>query len=305
MEKFLDLSEHNIINDYNKFATSDLTSVILKATEGTTFIDSMYKGKYNNLKGKVKIGFYHYLTSTSEPETQAINFYNAIKDFSCDIVPVVDVEQGSLSTFAENYTERFINKFKELSGYTCMVYSYYYYILDNFSLSFRKRFNWWIASYGTTKIPNIDGCNLVAWQYTEECSDYNFVSGLVDCNYLYQDKCFYIGDNNQQPIYNHVDKTLDIMQLQMECNMQGFRDYNGNKLDVDGIVGEKTISALPTLRIGATGNITMWLQNVLCIASDGIFGNDTKNAIINFQADNGLVADGIVGKNTWRKVLGL
>lgn len=305
MKKFLDLSEHNIINDYNQFATSDLTSVVLKATEGTTWVDSLYRGKYNNLRGKVKIGFYHFLTSTSEPETQAENFYNNIKDYPYQVVPVVDVEQGSLSSMAENYTERFINRFRELSGQTCMIYSYYYYIKDNFSLAFRKRFNWWIASYGTSTMPNIEGCNLVAWQYSETCSEYPFVSGLVDVNYLYQDKCFYLGDDNQQPNYNHVDKTIDVMQLQIECNMQGFKDYNGNALNVDGIVGEKTISALPMIRKGATGNITMWLQSFFGIESDGIFGENTRQAVIKFQNENGLSADGIVGVNTWRKILGV
>lgn len=305
MEKFLDLSEHNIINDYNQFATSDLTSVVLKAAEGTTWVDSLYRGKYNNLRGKVKIGFYHFLTSTSEPETQAENFYNNIKDYPFQVVPVVDVEQGSLSSMAENYTERFINRFKELSGQTCMIYSYYYYIKDNFSLAFRKRFNWWIASYGTSSIPSIDGCNLVAWQYSETCSDYPFVSGLVDANYLYQDKCFYLGDDYQQPNYNHVDKTIDVMQLQIECNMQGFKDCNGNTLDIDGIVGEKTISALPLIRKGATGNITMWLQSFFGIEKDGIFGENTRQAVIQFQNENGLCADGIVGVNTWRKILGV
>lgn len=37
---------------------------------------------------------------------------------------------------------------------------------------------------------------------------------------------------------------------------------------------------------------------------DGIFGTATKNAVISFQKDNGLAADGIAGKNTL-KVLGV
>lgn len=37
---------------------------------------------------------------------------------------------------------------------------------------------------------------------------------------------------------------------------------------------------------------------------DGIFGTVTKNAVIRFQKDNGLVADGIAGKNTL-KALGI
>ena len=33
---------------------------------------------------------------------------------------------------------------------------------------------------------------------------------------------------------------------------------------------------------------------------DGIFGTQTKNAVISFQKKNGLVADGIVGPLTWK-----
>ena len=96
-----------------------------------------------------------------------------------------------------------------------------------------------------------------------------------------------------------------VRSLQAELNAQGFRDSNGNKLVVDGIAGAKTLSACPTLRIGARGNITKLMQQKIGVAADGIFGNGTKQAVINYQRSKGLVADGIVGRNTWRKLLGL
>ena len=96
-----------------------------------------------------------------------------------------------------------------------------------------------------------------------------------------------------------------VRSLQAELNTQGFRDSNGNKLVVDGIAGSKTLSACPTLRVGARGNITKLMQQKIGVAADGIFGNNTKQAIINYQKSKGLVADGIVGRNTWRKLLGL
>ena len=96
-----------------------------------------------------------------------------------------------------------------------------------------------------------------------------------------------------------------VRSLQAELNTQGFRDSNGNKLVVDGIAGSKTLSACPTLRIGARGNITKLMQQKIGVVADGIFGNGTKQAVINYQKSKGLVADGIVGRNTWRKLLGL
>ena len=96
-----------------------------------------------------------------------------------------------------------------------------------------------------------------------------------------------------------------VRSLQAELNTQGFRDSNGNKLVVDGIAGSKTLSACPTLRVGARGNITKLMQQKIGVAADGIFGNGTKQAVINYQKSKGLVADGIVGRNTWRKLLGL
>ena len=96
-----------------------------------------------------------------------------------------------------------------------------------------------------------------------------------------------------------------VRSLQVELNAQGFRDSNGNKLVVDGIVGSKTLSACPTLKVGARGNITKLMQQKVGTTADGIFGSGTKQAVINYQKSKGLSADGIVGQNTWRKLLGL
>ena len=99
-----------------------------------------------------------------------------------------------------------------------------------------------------------------------------------------------------------------ISRLQAECNRQGFSNQK-----VDGIAGKNTLAGCPTVRIGASGNITKLLQERLisigysCGSSgaDGKFGSGTKNAVIKFQKAKGLSADGIVGQNTWRKLLGL
>ena len=97
-----------------------------------------------------------------------------------------------------------------------------------------------------------------------------------------------------------------VARLQKECNAQGFSNQT-----VDGIAGQNTLNGCPTMRKGARGNITKLLQERLnalgynCGNADGIFGQNTENAITKFQSAKGLSVDGIVGKNTWRKLLGL
>ena len=91
-----------------------------------------------------------------------------------------------------------------------------------------------------------------------------------------------------------------VRRLQQECNNQGF-----SKQKVDGIAGPATLAGCPVLKNGAKGNITKLLQEKLGIGADGIFGNETKKAVIKYQKNKGLSADGIVGQNTWKSLLGL
>ena len=91
-----------------------------------------------------------------------------------------------------------------------------------------------------------------------------------------------------------------VRRLQSECNKQGFSNQK-----VDGIAGPATLAGCPVLKNGAKGNITKLLQEKLGISVDGIFGNETKKAVISYQKSKGLSADGIVGQNTWKALLGL
>ena len=94
--------------------------------------------------------------------------------------------------------------------------------------------------------------------------------------------------SNVKLVVNKTDNWVN--RLQEECKKQGFSNY-------------------PTLKKGARGNITKLLQEKLVSLGyntngiDGIFGAGTEKAVISFQKNKGLVTDGIVGKNTWRKLL--
>lgn len=57
-----------------------------------------------------------------------------------------------------------------------------------------------------------------------------------------------------------------------------------------------------TLRRGMSGPDVEWLQAKIGEAPDGIFGRVTEAAVVAWQIDNGLMADGVVGPATWRKL---
>ena len=74
---------------------------------------------------------------------------------------------------------------------------------------------------------------------------------------------------------------------------------------------ESVVHDMKTLRINSTGTqvkVLQWLLNdtvdFTCGKADGIFGTQTLTAVRRYQEANGLTVDGVVGKNTWKKLLG-
>ena len=66
--------------------------------------------------------------------------------------------------------------------------------------------------------------------------------------------------------------------------------------------------AYTTLRIGSSGQDVKTLQTALnkrgfSLNVDGVFGENTENAVKTFQSQNGLTVDGIVGSKTWNVLL--
>ena len=59
------------------------------------------------------------------------------------------------------------------------------------------------------------------------------------------------------------------------------------------------------IKKGSTGDKVRDIQKHLDLTVDGIFGDKTERAVIQFQYKNALVTDGIVGPKTWAMLFGL
>lgn len=94
-----------------------------------------------------------------------------------------------------------------------------------------------------------------------------------------------------------------------------------NKLKADGIVGQNTKDTISSLvnnididkiyGLGDSGDDVRILQGLLVrkgymgsISISGVYGNITKNAVMQYQKDNGLKADGIAGRKTLISLIG-
>jgi peptidoglycan hydrolase-like protein with peptidoglycan-binding domain len=81
-----------------------------------------------------------------------------------------------------------------------------------------------------------------------------------------------------------------------------FQQANG--LDADGVVGDRTWSALiVVVKQGDSGQAVLAVQSQWrFIHIDGVFGPGTQALVRAFQEGAGLDADGIVGPMTWQRM---
>jgi len=59
-----------------------------------------------------------------------------------------------------------------------------------------------------------------------------------------------------------------------------------------------------TIKEGSAGDDVKWLQKKLGVRADGFFGTITKQTVINWQIEQKLAADGVVGPLTWKSLTG-
>ena len=303
MLKGIDISNNNSISNLGATRAEGYEVCIIKATEGVNWIDPKLNDNYNAAKAAgFKIGFYAFMSEKTSPTQQAIDFYNVIKDKQYEVSPCLDIENNKLNRNAAQITDRcleFLAKFKEITGIDCMIYTGGYFGRDNLD-SRIKGYKAWIAHYGVNTPMETGFSNVVGHQFTEH-GRVQGINGNVDLNNFTEG----IFINSQQPIVEQPRQQrnagdLWIRELQQEFNYQ----FNSG-LVLDGIPGPKTLAAAPLVKEGAQGNITRWIQSEVGTTADGVFGPNTKQAVINYQRVKGLSADGIVGQNTWRKLLNL
>ena len=97
-----------------------------------------------------------------------------------------------------------------------------------------------------------------------------------------------------------------VKEWQQSAIADGFKFTNGVNGTWDNECNDIAKKAICKKRlVYKYKNLTKIVQRAVGVTDDGKFGKDTEKAVKKWQGLMGLTADGIVGLNTWKKILGV
>jgi lysozyme len=178
--KGIDISHHNGRIDFARVAADSVDFVVIKASEGVSFVDSMLVHNYHGaLSQGLYVGFYHFFKFNHGGVRQGRHFMRSIEGLETNLPLVIDVETDNNES--TNYylvvgRLRDMLKYLKRRGQRVMIYTnrkvYEKYIQGNFD-----DVDLWLASARTPDVGNV--CRL--WQHSHN----GHVSGIsrpVDIN---------------------------------------------------------------------------------------------------------------------------
>jgi len=267
-EKGIDTSKWQASKvDYVKAKAAGYTYVFLRVGCGTTKDACFEKDYAAAIAAGLKVGVYFYTYSTTEEQAvqDASRVLGWLNGRPLQFPVAYDVEDAKQrGTNRRNINSAMFNSFANAIRpyYKPMLYSGESFFNNYFDKN--KIFDLlWIAKY-STKTPDV-GKVIHIWQYTSGAIATDFYTNKLDRNF----------------IMTPFSDTADISEA-------------SNPYPEPTRTIKKTV---PCMR----GNDVKWIQFALGMPSkkiDGIYGNETKSAVMVYQLSHGLKTDGIVGPAT-------
>ncbi|MFB7454005.1 GH25 family lysozyme [Streptomyces sp. NPDC056194] len=355
----IDTSHHNAHPiRWSTVKASGESFVFHKATQGTGYRDPKFAGDFAGALGAGLMAAPYHFYDSGTGAAQAAHFIRTVKAAGYDakrpgqLPPVIDLEKTSGRCPAgvnSSQVAAFLTKVKDAFGISPIVYTSKDFTNTCLGGKTAPLANspLWIPRYksGTTEPASIGGRSWSIWQYTDRGS-VSGIDGHVDRN-VYKGtltqlrRLAHLAPTTGQPtpapgstpapaqswpVLKAGTRGTDVRTAQHLLNAAGHHlDPDGafgpattsavktfqtrNRLDADGIIGKDTWTKLiRTVRPGSSGEAVKAAQAQLAgyghnIQIDGAFGPATTSAVKTFQTRNALDADGVVGPNTWNKLV--
>lgn len=194
----IDISHYNGDEATEIDQTDSLTFIICKATQGTTVIDPDFSENWKTIKAKKMIlGAYHFYLTHEDPLLQAEHFLNTLRRHGkTDMVPIVDIEQQSLSINTNHKASEiqknfllFLNHIERASGRIPMIYTAPAFANQYLTDTVFSKHPLWIAEYTNATKPRIP----VAWKKKghkiwQKSASYKIDSHVTDYDIFYGKK---------------------------------------------------------------------------------------------------------------------
>lgn len=184
----IDISEWQGNIDFAEVKASGIDIIYIKSSEGSRYIDPYFRTNYSEAKENgFNIGFYHFLTATTENDAieQARFFASVVNGLDSDCRLAMDFEVfDRLSTQEINdISFAFLTEVERLTGKEVVVYSDAFNARNTFSRELASSFPVWIAEYDTSEPSNGNWSSWVGFQYTNQAR-VSGIPGFVDRDYF-------------------------------------------------------------------------------------------------------------------------
>lgn len=181
----IDLSHHNAEPDWNNL---DVDFVVLKATEGSDYLDPTFKNRHQICKDKaIPVGAYHFFTGKTQGKTEANNFIEKVgKDI--DIIPIFDTERKPKGMSKKEFQKKvldFLHTMKKHYGVLPIIYTsegFYHAMIKNVvEKNFDEEPKLWFGDVGL----NYKSYSLTPHIHQAEIKNIKGIRGMVDVNELH------------------------------------------------------------------------------------------------------------------------
>jgi lysozyme len=177
----IDVSAHNGAIDFERVAADSIDFVVLKASEGETFRDSLFNRNYTAARlAGLKIGAYHFFRFDVEGWRQGVNVAAAVDGMQLDLPIVIDIEEwGNPDNYSTEEIVKQIHAMVDMlsdMGYQTMIYTN----KNGYNRFIRFRFKnepIWVCSFSN---PPLDA-HWDYWQHSH-LSEVDGIEGKVDLN---------------------------------------------------------------------------------------------------------------------------
>lgn len=171
------------LRDNGKIKKSPIRFIMIKATEGSTRIDPMFKSNFHEARehGFTR-GAYHFWSNRSTGRAQAEHFIKNVKLADGDLPPVLDVEHKSKTQTDAEFKESILTWLRLVEQrykVKPIIYTYYKFKMTYLSDSVFNEYPYWIAHYYVDKVEYKGEWKF--WQHTD-CGKLPGIKGFVDFN---------------------------------------------------------------------------------------------------------------------------